>query len=141
MILLNILEIFDFWTFRTLAGMSKWSNLQNILMLFLFDLLLGGHTVRFYWIYRFFSTFRPWTGEGEAVTGRGGKSMVRVVISRKNQACKNERVDVTSPNVFCKKYRWHRSWLFQCNTRNKDWHNNIIGFVHPIEERSLNIRV
>ena len=28
--------------------------------------------------------------------------------------------------------------LFQCNTRNKYWHNNIIGFVHPIEERSFN---
>ena len=101
MILLNILKFFDFSTFLTLDGMSKLSNLLNILIFFLTfclsDLLLRGQTDRFYWISRFFLSFRLFKlggGRGRPkLAGEGGKSMVRVLISRKNQACKNEGVD------------------------------------------------
>ena len=80
--------LFVFSTFRTLARRSKWLILLNILGFFdfstswweviminfteyidffrLFDLLLGGQTDRFYWIFILhFSTSRPLTGRSK----------------------------------------------------------------------------
>ena len=133
--------VFDFSNTWWDVKMIKFTEYIDFFLLFVFSTSCWEVTlIDFTGYIDFFRLFDFSTLEGGG-GGRnwpGGKSMVRVLISRKNQACKNEGVDVTFPNVFCKKYRWHRNWLFQCSTRNKYWHNNIIGFVHPIEERSFN---
>ena len=82
--------LFNFSTFRPLAGRSKSLILLNILIFFdfstslwevkmiifteyidffrLFDLLMGGQTVRFYWIFILnFSTSRPLTGRSKSL--------------------------------------------------------------------------
>ena len=60
LILLSILDFFDFTTFRPVGGRSKWLILLNILIFSTFrhfDLLVGGQTNWFYWIYCFFRLF------------------------------------------------------------------------------------
>ena len=133
------IDFFDFSTFRPIVGRSNWSILLNILHFFVF------------------STFGPWREEGDAknwpegkIHGASVRSNIKNTVSvnlkavcniqypEKTKHARTKEWTLLLLTFFFKYNRWHRNWLLQWNTRNKYWHNNIIGFVHPIEERSFN---
>ena len=94
---IEILWLFDFSNSWWDVKIIKFTEYIDFFLTFcLSDLLLRGQTDRFYWISRFFLSFRLFKlggGRGRLYWPGGGEFMVRVLISRKNQACKNEGVD------------------------------------------------